>query len=243
MWCDDSIPHTIRYINGRSRKEETIMFSFFSQWFANLFKNKSDGTLEALFEQYAKATADCARELDRLFACEAHERAAPIQRIVRLKGDGDLFKKQINEILDRSFIISWIDKSDATLLNNQLDSCLRSMRRVVKHIQIYNVGVIRPPVRSFMACIVKMAEEIPVMVEDLKNAKYNRITSRNPDFCNLETDADELRTAAVSALWQGADSDVLTIIKWERIFQGLERITDHERDVADTMMSIARASQ
>lgn len=219
------------------------MFSFFSQLFANIFKNKSDGALEALFEQYAKTTADCARELDRLFASEAAERAVSIQRIMRLKSDGDLRKKQINEILDHSFIISWIDKSDATLLNNQLDSCLRSMRRVVKHLQIYNIGSIRPQVQSFMACIVKMAEEIPVMIEDLKNAHYDRITSRNPIFSNLETDADELRTAAVSALWQEDGSDALTVIKWERIFQGLERITDHERDVADTMMSIARASQ
>nr|HPO08874.1 hypothetical protein [bacterium] len=62
-------------------------------------------------------------------------------------------------------------------------------------------------------------------------------------FSNLETEADDLRTAAVSDLWQGNGADPLTVMKWERIFQGLERITDHERDVADTMMSIARASK
>lgn len=219
------------------------MFSFFSQLFANIFKNKSDGELESLFEQYAKTTAECAQELDRLFASEKEERVVSIQRIMRLKSDGDALKKQINEILDHSFIISWIDKADATLLTNQMDSCLRAMRRVVKHVQIYNIGSIRPEVRSLMSCIVKMAEEIPVMVDDLRNAHYDRITSRNPEFSNLETDADELRTTAVSALWQGDGSDALAVIKWERIFQGLERITDHERDIADTMLSIARAAQ
>lgn len=219
------------------------MSSFLSGLFATFFKNKSDGVLESLFEQYARKTAECAQELDRLFSCETGERTVSIQRIMDLKSEGDLLKKQINEILDHSFIISWIDKSDATLLNNQLDSCLRSMRRVVKHLQIYNVSSIRPQVRSFMACIVKMAEEIPPMMEDLRNARYDKITSRNPAFGNLETDADELRTAAVSDLWQGDGNDALSVIKWERIFQGLERITDHERDVADTLMSIARASK
>lgn len=219
------------------------MFSFFSQLFSMIFKNKSDGALEALFEQYAGITAECAQELDRLFACETNERVVSIQRIMRLKGDGDHLKKQINEIIDHSFIISWIDKADATLLTNQMDSCLRAMRRVVKYVQIYSIGSIRPEVRSLMACIVKMAEEIPTMVEDLKNQRYDRITTRNPAFSNLETDADELRTAAVSALWQGDGNDALAVIKWERIFQGLERITDHERDIADTMLSIARAAQ
>lgn len=219
------------------------MFSFFSQLFTMIFKNKSDGELEALFEQYAAITAQCAHELDRLFACEENERIVSIQRIMRLKSDGDHLKKQINEILDHSFIISWIDKADATLLTNQMDSYLRAMRRVVKHVQIYSVHTIRPEVRSLMSCIVKMAEEIPAMVEDLRNAHYDRITARNPVFSNLETDADELRTAAVSALWQGDGEDALAVIKWERIFQGLERITDHERDIADTMLSIARAAQ
>ncbi len=219
------------------------MFSFFSQLFTNIFKNKSDGELESLFEQYSRKTAECAQEMNRMFSCNTEDRVISIQRIFRLKGEGDLLKKQINEILDHSFIISWIDKSDATLLCNQIDSCLRSMRRVVKHIQIYNVTTIRPQVLSLMSCIVKMAEEIPNMVDDLRNAHYDRITARNPDFNNLETDADEMRTASVSALWQGDGNDALMVIKWERIFQGLERITDHERDIADTMMSIARAAQ
>ncbi|HPA46566.1 MAG TPA: DUF47 family protein [bacterium] len=229
--------------HSRAREDNVVMFSFFSRLFVNIFKNRSDGVLESLFEQYARKTAECAHALDRLFACEIEERAVSIQRIMRLKGEGDLLKKQINEILDHSFIISWIDKSDATLMANQLDDCLRSMRRVVKHIQIYNVGSIRPQVLSFTAYIVKMAEEIPVMVEDLRHARYDDITSRYPAFSNLETEADDLRTAAVSDLWQGNGADPLTVMKWERIFQGLERITDHERDVADTMMSIARASK
>jgi uncharacterized protein Yka (UPF0111/DUF47 family) len=222
---------------------KVAMFSFFSRLFVDIFKNRSDGVLESLFEQYARKTVECAHELDHLFACEVEERPVSIQRVIRLKGEGDLLKQQINEILDRTFIISWIDKSDAALMANQLDSCLRSMRRVVKHIQIYNVGSIRPQVRSFSAYIVKMAEEIPTMVEDLRHARYDDIASRYPAFSNLETEADDLRTAAVSDLWQGNGTDPLTVMKWERIFQGLERITDHERDVADTMMSIARASK
>ena len=218
------------------------MFSFFSHFFLNLFKNKSDEELQVLFERYAKIVAESAKELDRLFSETGDERALCIQRIIRFKNEGDLLKKQISQILDHTFIISWIDKSDATHLANELDNCIRTMRRVAKHTQIYNLNTIRPQVRSLVSCIIKMAQEIPGMVEDLKNSKFDRITSRNPEIANLETEADELRSIAVSALWQEEGADALTVIKWERIFQGLERVTDHERDIADTMLSIARAA-
>lgn len=59
----------------------------------------------------------------------------------------------------------------------------------------------------------------------------------------METEAGELFSIAVSALWQEESANALTVIKREWIFQGLERITDHERDIADTMLSIARAAQ
>jgi len=218
------------------------MFSFFSKYFTNLFKNKTDKELHLLFERYVKIVVDCSKALEQLFAGPPEERAVHIQRIIRFKNEGDLLKRQMNEKLDQTFIISWIDKSEATQLINDLDGCLRAMRRVAKHTQIYQVRTIRPQVQSLISCIVRMALEIPGMVDDLKNSRFDRITSRNPEIGNLETEADELRSIAVGMLWQEDGADALTVIKWERIFQGLERVTDHERDIADTLLSIARAA-
>jgi len=219
------------------------MFAYFSRFFKNIFQNRTDGDLQVLFDQYGQIVENCAQELNQLFAGEMDERTLCFQRIARLKNDGDQIKRQINEILDKTFIISWIDKTDATQLANELDSCLRAMRRVAKHTHIYKIDTIRPQVRLMLTCIVSMAQEIPKMIDDLRHSQYDQISARNPEIGRLETEADELYSIAVSALWQEESANALTVIKWERIFQGLERITDHERDIADTMLSIARAAQ
>lgn len=215
------------------------MFSFFS----NLFQNKSDEELQHLFKKYAEIISHCSKEVDRLFSGEVEERPAVISRIARMKEEGDGLKRRINEILDHTFIIKWIDKEDATHLINDMNSCLRSMRRVAKHIQNYGIDTIRPQIRPLLSCIVRMAEEIPGKIDDLNRSHYENITSWNPQIANLETEADELCSAAVSSLWQESGVDALSVIKWERIYQSLERITDHERDIADTILSIARSAQ
>ncbi|NPU97019.1 MAG: DUF47 family protein [Candidatus Omnitrophica bacterium] len=219
------------------------MFAYFSRFFKTIFQNRTDNDLQDLFGQYSNLVESCARELNPLFAAGKEERFIHAQRIARFKEEGDQLKRRLNEILDKSFIISWIDKAEATLLANGLDSCLRAMRRVAKHMHIYQIDSIRPQVRLLLNCIVHMAQEIPKMIEDLRNAHFDLLSARNPEIGKLESEADELYAIAVSALWQEESANPLTVIKWERIFQGLERITDHERDIADTMLSIARAAQ
>ena len=113
-----------------------------------------------------------------------------------------------------------------------------------KYTQIYQVDVIRPQVKSLLSCIAGITREIPEMMQGLTHCNYEKITLRQPEIEKFETEADELCAAAVNALWQEEKSDNgLDVIKWERIFQGLERITDHGRNLADTMLSIARSSQ
>ncbi|MFB3789320.1 MAG: DUF47 domain-containing protein [bacterium] len=219
------------------------MFSYFSRFFKSIFQNRTDNDLQDLFGHYTVLVEACAQELKRLFDAGVEERPVHTQRIARFKEEGDQLKRRLNEILDKSFIISWIDKAEATLLANELDSCLRAMRRVAKHTYIYKIDAIRPQVRMLLECIVNMAQEIPKMIEDLRNSNFDHISARNPEIGKLETEADELYSLAVSALWREESANPLSVIKWERIFQGLERITDHERDIADTMLSIARAAQ
>ena len=220
------------------------MLSYFSQVFTNLFKSKNDEELKKLFTGYAQLLVEGTQALDQLFNCSMAERPAFIQKINRLKNEADGLKKQINEYIDHSFIISWIDKYDATHLVNELDACIRSMRKVAKYTQIYQVDVIRPQVTTLFQCIVHITQEIPDMMDGLMHAHYDRITHRQPKIEKLESEADELCTSAISALWQEERAENgLNVIKWERIFQGLERITDHGRDLADTMLSIARSAQ
>ena len=216
----------------------------FSKVFTNLFKSKNDGELKTLFTNYSQLLVEGTNALDQLLNCSTQERPAFIQKINRLRGDADTIKKQINEFIDHAFIISWIDKYDATHLVNDLDACIRSMRKVAKYTQIYQVDTILPQVKSIFQCIVSITKELPDMMEGLIHAHYDIIIQRQSQIEKLESEADELCSSAITALWQEENSkNSLHVIKWERIFQGLERITDHGRDLADTMLSIARSAQ
>ena len=220
------------------------MLSYFSKIFTNLFKSKNDGELKDLYINYAQLLVEGTKVLEQCFNSPLSDRLAYIQKMNRLKNEADSIKKQINEIIDHSFIISWIDKYDATHLVNELDACIRSMRKVAKYTQIYQVDMIRPQVKNLFQCIVNITQEIPEMMNGLIICDYEKITTRQPLIGKLETEADELCSTAISALWQEEKTDNgLNVIKWERIFQGLERVTDHGRNLADTMLSIARSSQ
>ena len=106
------------------------MLAYFSKLFTNLFKNKNDGELKNLYCDYAQLLIEGTKALEQCFSSTIAERPAFIQKINRLKNDADSLKKQINEIIDHAFIISWIDKYDATHLVNDLDACIRSIRKV-----------------------------------------------------------------------------------------------------------------
>jgi len=206
-------------------------------------RNRIDNQLQEQFKQFSGVIVEASRQLDLLF------KGLPDYELTGSKLDefehqGDSLERKIHELLDRAFITSWLDRSDATHLADAMDYCLDSMRGTAHFVGIFQIHSAIPDAYALTDLIIQASEQIELMIDDLIKKKYTQIAKYHNQIARIEQKADELRYRAMKNLWQEAqnqpDKNILLVIAWKQIIEELEIVTDHTHHVAQICLSIAR---
>ncbi len=206
-------------------------------------RNRIDNQLQEQFKQFAEAIVEASHQLDRLFK-ELPNYELPGSKLDELEHQGDNLERKIHELLDRAFITSWLDRSDATHLADALDYCLDSMRGTARFVGIFQIHSAIPDAFALTDLIIQASEQTKMMIDDLIKKKFTQIAKYHNQIAHIEQQADELRYRAMKNLWQEAqnqsDCNFLLVIAWKQIIEELEIVTDHTHHVAQICLSIAR---
>jgi predicted phosphate transport protein (TIGR00153 family) len=210
--------------------------------FGGFFSNKADTALQSLFSDQTANIVQCAQNLERFFAdLKAAEQI--MQHIVECEHEGDHITRQVHEVLDRAFLTSWLDKSDATDLADNLDNFLDGMRAVARSVRLYGVLEVRREVAKFTAIVVSIAKLVEEMLRHLKCKDYANVAEHYQTVSRLEQEADDLRDIAIKDLWKETVADPRSFIAWKEIIEGLEKISDRGHHISQTILSICRKCQ
>lgn len=214
-------------------------------------KNVIQGAMASLFgpsrnDQYAallKRLADIAQD------CAAHFRETNGQDakgIIAYEHQADRIVAEIHELLDNSFIMRF-DIPDAMRLADVLDDVIDGMRKVVLHIDAYNIYLseLRPEAHELMDVTAEMLVHVDKLVMMLAEPRLSlsRVRTEADIVDKLEGKADRLVANYERNLvneFAGPGKDRLAFIAWHQLYHLLERITDDANHCARQIVSLAR---
>ena len=213
-------------------------------FFGQFFKNQIDVKLQDLFGQQATTIVSGAEQLQQFFN-DLRQGESTMQRIVELEHQGDQLTQQIHTVLDRAFITSWLDKSDATHLANQLDNFLDAMRAVARCTRLYSLALVPAEAVEFTQIILQLSLLVKQLVVDLRQKDFSAVNDHHRQISLLEQKGDDLRDRAINRLcqeqhWESPPLSLIDFFLWKEIIEGLEKVTDRGHHIAQIILSISR---
>lgn len=162
------------------------------------------------------------------------ERAGEIRT---LEEQADEVTHMVMRQLHRSFLTPF-DRGDVANLAHTLDEVVDYLEDAAAHAALYQIGR-RDPAAVRLAKLVNLqAAEIWAAVRLLRDPRAGRqILERTVEINRLENEADTVFRQAVADLMAGR-YDLLEVLRWRDIYQGLESATDRAEDVANILEGI-----
>lgn len=168
------------------------------------------------------------------------EKIEIFNKIKDIEHEGDSFVRQINELLNTSFITPF-DSEDIHELVSTLDDVIDNIHAISKRIQWYKPKYkkISDEVKSFASIINESAKEIETVIILLKDYnKKNKEMKINCDNLNtLERKADEIYYKYMSDLFD-TETDPIEVIKKKDIIKALESTVNRAEDVSNIIRTI-----
>ena len=198
-----------------------------------------DVQCQGLLMSLARRALDTARHL-RETSC--HDRDA----IVEHEHLGDATERQIHEILDKAFIMRF-DKADMTRLAWEIDETIDGMRKIATHVEVHkaHLQVLPESALELLACIEEMAGKVLELTVILTRSRVDLSLVKQCAAAleSAETRADELHFVAESELaahYNKADASPVEYQAWLRLYNLLEKVTDHANHCGSHVLSMAR---
>lgn len=201
----------------------------------SVFQTKND-KFYAGFEQAADNNLKAAKELVNLFK-NYNGLQKSKQHVDDLEHKGDEICHDIYRELDRSFITP-IDREDITALVKSLDDVIDLIHASIEYLDTYGVQKPTPVALSFAEVILESAKIIQTVIPKLrKRNTFSLVRDSVTQLHQLENKADKLLHTGLRGLFKNP-KDPIEVIKWEKIYQTMEEVTDKCEDIADVLRSI-----
>ncbi len=194
-----------------------------------------DGSFFDLFEksalilhQAAQLLVETMENFDRL-----KENAL---RMERLEHDGDQVVHEISARLNQSFLTP-LDREDIYHLASRLDDVLDLVEQTTERFVLFKVECPTEHAKELARVIAKQAEQIHLLMPRLRHPEKNDISKHLVEINRLENAADRLFRDALGELFDGR-FEPMFVIRWNHLYEILERATDRGEDVANVIESI-----
>lgn len=160
------------------------------------------------------------------------ERAA---RIHEIEHEGDRVTAEIFALLNRTFITPF-EREDIIALASIVDDVLDAVDEVATMLVLY--GIRQPTVYLLEASsmLVRAVDSLAGAVGDLES--FKGIASCAEEVHRLENEADGLYYNAIAELFLPGTYDVLDVIKWNRLYDLMERAFDRCEDVSNVLQNV-----
>ncbi len=196
---------------------------------------KSVPFLEMLLEQN-DLLLRAARQNVLLFA-DGADRPAVYKDIAELENEADELYRKIRHSLSVTFITP-IDREDILHISQGQEECLDRFQRLGTRLSSFDMPSMFFEAQRTAAVMADMLDLARDMLQGLAKKKDNR---RVRDFRSLREECDSLLAAGLAEIMDGhLASDMLTVLKWIQIYDGLEYVlrkaTDLFEDIEEAVM-------
>lgn len=198
-----------------------------------------EGQFFALFNEHAACIREGGQTTLTLLEHYGDEmsRSKHIDRIVALEHQADRITHETVNLLHKTFVTPF-DRDDIHRLISRMDDVLDLMQDTTESMVLYDVRHMTPEALRLAECLKRSCDAIAEAVGMLDSmAKAPQILKICRDIDTLESDADRVMRAAISALFR-SDLDAREIMKFKGIYELLESATDKCQDVANVLESL-----
>ncbi|MFC1594897.1 DUF47 domain-containing protein [Patescibacteria group bacterium] len=199
---------------------------------------KRDKEFEAIFRKQIALTTKSADSLS-LFFENLSEPEQHIQNIIECEHASGELRNGMDELLDNTFITK-LDKSDIIDLVDRIDHILNMMKGIAKRTRAYRITEGKEEAICFVSIIIEMAKILQHLIEKLPHYNLAETKKGAEKLQAFEREADSLLYEKAIPRLSDYKVDALLFRQWERIFDGLETITDICKKVGDMILSIVR---
>lgn len=191
----------------------------------------------AFFELFRRDIAACKAAADALSAMLHNYRDLKRQaeRIHEIEHEGDRVTGEIFTLLNRTFITPF-EREDIIALGHIIDGVLDQIDEVALMLVLY--GVEQPTVYLLEASTLlgRAVDELSAAISRL--ASFKGLGPHVTEVHRLENEADELYHNAIAELFLPDAYRTLDVIKWNRIYDLMERAFDKCEDVGNVLENV-----
>jgi predicted phosphate transport protein (TIGR00153 family) len=190
-----------------------------------------------LFIDDAANVLDGARQLEAMLRSytDPEARAAEIRAT---EHQGDEISHDIGRRLESTFVTPF-DREQIHALISGLDDVLDSIEEAADTFVLYRIDAPTPQAVELAAIIVRQAEVLYEALTKLKG--FKGLDQYWIEVHRLENEGDRIVRAAIAGLFRD-DADPLDVIRWNKIYDLLERAIDQAEDVANIIERITIAN-
>lgn len=187
------------------------------------------------FEEHVALTIDGCRELQNLLS-HSGDATASYARIKDIEHKADGVIHNCMDALHRTFITP-MDRPDIQRLIQRLDDIIDAVDEVASRLAIYEITEYRSESLEIAALLIQAVERLQDAVKGLRAPKHEVVDPICIEIHKFENQADEVMRRALGRLFKEG-TDPLMVIKWNEIFQHLERAVDRCEDAADVIRGV-----
>ncbi|MEW6261980.1 MAG: DUF47 family protein [Thermodesulfobacteriota bacterium] len=210
-----------------------MKFAFFRRFFKN-----NDAVFEQIIRKHAQLLAEAAKRLDELFG-NLPQRDGNLDRIISLEKEADRLVKDVFFLLDQTFIVSRMEKTDIEKFISTLDDTIDLIKKVARLARIKDSLVPRKEANEICHIIVEMTGMLNEAINAFYEGQLTRIKDYTDRIKKLEEQADSLTIEANQQLFK-ENPEVNLMLLWRDLLKSLEKTTDTCEDVMDIISSVAR---
>lgn len=165
------------------------------------------------------------------------ERSKFIQRIDTLEKQADSVTRETVTLLHSTFVTPF-DRDDIHRLISRMDDILDLIQDTAESTVLYDIQTMTAEARQLADCVKRCCDQLQRAVGLLASMENGpEILRICQDIDVLESDADRIMRAAISALFRN-EADVRQLIKLKAVYELLEAATDKCQDVANVIESV-----
>jgi predicted phosphate transport protein (TIGR00153 family) len=189
-----------------------------------------------LFAKSASYLVEGARELTTILGAAPGEREAIAARMRDIEHHADEATHEIIRKVNSSFITPF-DREDIHGLAANLDDCMDLMDAAVDLIVLYRIGELPAGVSEQVEVLSRMSELTAEAMPRLRSMRD--LSEYWIEINRLENQADQCYRRLLAELFNGHDTDAITIMKHKEVIEELEAAADAFEQVAHKVESIA----
>jgi uncharacterized protein len=168
---------------------------------------------------------------------DAIERSKQIERIQDLEHQADRITHDCVSLLHTTFITPF-DRDVIHRLISRMDDILDLIQDTGESFALYDIRTLTPEAHRLAQCLQQCCDKLQVAIGLLSDLDRSpEILTICQQIDSLESDADRIMRAAISALFRD-ESDTRQLIKLKAVYELLEAATDKCQDVANVIESL-----